>query len=194
MNKSSKDPSLQFLFASESGQLPQDPIDSIADSLDFQVLKDHLLESASDLKWAVAWEEIRSRIPDLLDVPLSEILVGAWVKYHLLHQYTDRSKYPPDEIILVPFAEQKLKSKHHPYLELLVNESRIGKLVLDVEIQLELKGVVLVIQDAKIKEIKAGSCHGKGTIRYAGMLLLDKEIASFELPGHALLGDGFPIP
>ena len=194
MNKSNKDLSLRFLFASESGQLPQDPIDSIADSLDFRALKDNLLEKASDLKWAVAWEEIYSRIPDLLDIPLSEILVGAWVKYNLLHQYTDSSKYPPEEIILVPFVEQKLKSKHQPYLELLVNESKVGKLVLDIEIKLELKGVVLVVQDAKIKEIKAGNCRGKGAIRYAGMLLLEKDIVSFELPGHVSLGDGVPIP
>ncbi|MBI4468835.1 MAG: hypothetical protein HY650_05870 [Acidobacteria bacterium] len=120
-------------------------------------------------------------------------MVGAWNKYRPLLKYADRSKYPPEEVALVPLAEHTISSEHHPYVEIMWGEQSLGKLEFGIELEITLEGIVLKNQDGKIKEIKTGTCKVKGTVKYADLVILEKDSEEISLPGPIDLGEGVAI-
>ena len=56
-----------------------------------------------------------------------------------------------------------------------------------------LEGIILKIQEGKIKEITTGTCKGKGTVECENILILERKTRPFCLPGSVSLGEGIPI-
>jgi hypothetical protein len=144
------------------------------------------------------WRIVRSQIPEhlgkLLDIDGVDILIGAWNKARELRKYRDPTKYPPDDVIVVPLAKHKIESKHRPYLELSIDGRGVGRLHFNVDLALTLEGVELTVQGGRIKKIKTGRVLGTGTLKCEGALLhsIDRPLAS--LPGVIDLGEGIAIP
>ncbi len=156
-------------------------------------LKERLSTDAKEIRWPMAFKEVVKKINDLLNIRVLDILAAAWNKYRELLKYAERNKYSPDETFLVQLAEHTIKSVHHPYIEILINDKPLGKIDFEIVVSLALKGIILEIRDGKIKEILTGSCKGKGTIKCEKFLILEKETESFPLPGSISLGEGVPI-
>jgi hypothetical protein len=157
------------------------------------LLKEKISKKSSGIRWPVAFSEITKKIEDLLDISVTDIMVSAWNKYRELQKYADSKQYSPDETFLVPLAEHTIKSEHHPYMEVLVNEKTIGKINFDICISLSLKGLILKIKGGRIREILTGSCKGKGSIKCENYLLMEKKTRDIPLPGSINLGEGVPI-
>lgn len=138
-------------------------------------------------------ETLKESIVNVLDISLGDILGAAWNKYHLLKEYRDTKKHPPDETALVPVADHKIESKHKPVISIKVGELPAYRLVLDVDLSLSIDGLILKIRDGKIKEIASGSCKGGGTIKWDKAVLIEKRTRKFNLPGTIDLGDGIVI-
>jgi hypothetical protein len=145
------------------------------------------------VKWPVAFDIIVKKITDILDIGILDIMVMAWNKYRMLLKYADREKYPPGETLLVPLVEHTIKSEHRPFIEILINDKPVGKVEFNITISLMLKGIILKIQDGKIKGVTTGTCKGKGTIKCENIVILEKETAPISLPGSIDLGEGIPI-
>ena len=45
-----------------------------------------------------------------------------------------------------------------------------------------MKGFVLKVQAGQIKEMETGSCEVKGTIAYAGQIIVEKKLSPIKLP------------
>ena len=147
----------------------------------------------SKVTWPLALNKISEKTEDLLDISVPDILVSAWNKYFVLLKYLDKKKYPPNETFLVPLLEHTVKSQHHPFIELIINNVSITKLDFDINVSLTLKGMVLKIQDGKVLEISTGNCKGKGTVKCHKLLILEKETRTFSMPQSIKLGKGIPI-
>jgi hypothetical protein len=179
-------------FFSQAGKLSPEQLSKIGASERLSSLKEKILEEAK-VKWPVAFGMVVEKISDLLDVKLLDIMVIAWGKYRSLQRYLDREKYPPGETFLVHLAEHTIKSEHHPSIQILVNDKLVGKIEFNIAISLMLKGIILKVQDGRIKEIITGTCKGKGTIKCEDYVILEKETESISLPGSIGLGEGVPI-
>jgi hypothetical protein len=59
----------------------------------------------------------------------------------------------------------------------------VKKIVFVVKLVFTLKGFVLKIQGGGIQEIQTGVCEVKGTISYAGQVIVDKKLSPIKLPG-----------
>jgi hypothetical protein len=156
-----------------------------------------LKETLTDLPEAMVAgvsSEVMKKLEGVLDVDLGGIVLEGWGKYKELLQYRDRTRYPPDQTILLPLAHHEIRSVHKPYVDVLLDDKPIGRVTFTVDLRLIFDGVVLVIQDAAIKEIKSGSCEGRGVLSCGQVALVDRRIVKFDLPGRIKLGDGFPIP
>ncbi len=138
-------------------------------------------------------EAAADKFPDLLNVKVMSILAGAWAKYELLKRYADRREYPPEEIVLLPLAEHTVKSEHHPYIEILLNGSPVGKIIFDVIVALKLESFELKLQDGKIKAVTAGTVQGSGEISFYGVTLVKKDFQPVTVPASINLGDGIPL-
>jgi hypothetical protein len=156
-------------------------------------LKEKVAVMGRGLKWPVPLDGLLEKIPGLLNIQLSDVLSTAWNKYRPLRKYTDLEKYPPSEIVFVSLAEHKIESVHRPYIEIVIDEAPWKKIDFQITVTMKLKGFVLKIQGGKIKEIRTGDLKGMGKITCEGMVLLEKETESVDLPGTIDLGEGIPI-
>ena len=180
-------------FSIKGKEVSQNRLSEIESSKKISSLKEVFSKEAKGIKWTAAFNEIIKKIEDLLDINMPDIMVMAWNKYKILLKYTDRKKYSPDETFLVPLAEHTIKSDHHPYLEILINDKEVGKIEFDISIALTLEGIILKIRDGKIREILTGSCKGKGAIKHGDFVIFEKKLEPISLPGSIDLGEGLPI-
>lgn len=184
---------LSQFFSLEDKELSPDRLSAIESGEQVSALKGLVLKQTKGVGWGVIKEEIFKKLGDLLEISIPDILVAAWNKYEILLKYLDREKYPPNESFLVPLAEHCITSEHHPFVEILVNDQPVGKIGFDINVTLTLEGIILKIQDGKIKEIFTSTCKGKGTISYDHKVILEKKTESVPLPGNIDLGQGIPI-
>jgi hypothetical protein len=138
--------------------------------------------------------EVMENLQGVLDVSLVDVVLEGWGKYKELLQYRDRTRYPPDQTILLPLAHHEIHSIHKPYVDVLLGDRPIGRVTFTVDLRLTFDGVVLVIRDGSIWEVKAGTCEGRGLLSCGAIELADRRIVKFDLPGRVKLPDGFPIP
>jgi hypothetical protein len=156
-------------------------------------LKEKVATLGKGLKWPGTLDGLLEKIPGLLNIQLTDIFATAWNKYRELRKYTNQEKYPPSETVLVSMAEHKIESVHQPYIEIMIDEVLWKKIDFQITVTMKLKGFVLKIQGGKIKEIRTGDLKGIGKIKCEGMVLLEKETESVDLPGTINLGEGIPI-
>lgn len=143
--------------------------------------------------WSAAFEEIYKKTADLLDISVVDVLVGAWNTYQALKKYLDKEKYPPTQSILVPLAEHTVKSEHNPHIDIFINDKLVGSIAFQIVLTFTVRGVILIVQDGKIKGIKTGEVKAKGSLKCEGALLLEQDFRPIPLPGSVDLGDGIPI-
>ncbi len=190
---SDSDLTLKQFFSLKPEEWSSERLSALASKDKISSLKEMAEKEAKGAKWPVAFAEILKRVDDLLDISLPDILAGAYNKYRILRQYAEKGKYSPDETFLVPLADHTIKSEHHPYLEVFINENLVAKIDFTIMVALKLNGIILKIQDGRIKEIFTGTCQGKGAIECEGLVLVEKEMPSVSLPGSINLGEGIPI-
>lgn len=181
---------LADFFLMDEKTLSKDQRSSIETSSQIKELKKNLQKEAESLKWPPILDQVADKIADLLNnITIKDIMLRAWNKYHYLDKYLDKSKYAPDETILVPLAEHTIKSKHHPSIEILVNDHIVDEIKLDITVVFKLKGIMLTIKDGKIRQIQTGTCKVSGTVKCEQMILAKKELGTISLPGKISLGD-----
>jgi hypothetical protein len=150
-------------------------------------------EKASTIKWSDLFAEVSQGAERLLDIKLEDTLVRAWKKHKEIKKYADREKYSPEETILCPLGRHKVKSVHHPSVEVLVNDRSVGRIVFDLILYFDLEGIILKIRDSRIIEILAGQCKGSGSFQYGEIVLLKKESKKIPVSGTISLGKGISI-
>lgn len=151
------------------------------------------LKKMAKIKWSVVLERIVDNLPGMLNIPIPGIVAKAWCEYKELHKYRDQNIYPPGETFLLPMAKHTIRSEHHPALEICINGQQIGKIEFTVAVSLLLEGLILKIQDARIKEIIIGNCSAEGTIMCENLVILEKKSPNISLPDSVSLGEGIAI-
>lgn len=162
------------------------------------------LEAGRELKttvgnWrAVPWEATSGHVWEYMKDYVDELdaltaLVGTWTKYRQLRQYADPTRYGPDETLLLSLREHTISASHRPTLEVLIGEQVVKKISFEIVLSLTMEAVVLEVRDARIREIVAGRCRGKGSFKCASATLVEQSTRTVELLGIAL-GAGIPIP
>ena len=58
-------------------------------------------------------------------------------------------------------------------MDIMVNDVAVGRLEFEIDLRLDLEGVLLKIRDGKIWEIKAGRCSGKGVCKCGKVTLMN---------------------
>ena len=169
---------------------------SMIENLDQQTL-DSLKQSYKEKKGSMLWgdlsDEIKSRASELLNIPLQDLLIRAWRESGVLNKYINREEYDPEAVIFIELKEHTMTSNHKPYLDIEINQKSIGKINFEINLELTVQGIILKIQDAKIKQIRTGNMKATGTINCEGHEIGKKESEEVEFPGTLDLGEGIPI-
>jgi hypothetical protein len=151
------------------------------------------LEKMARIKWSVVLEHVVDNLPGMLNTPIPNIVAKAWCGYKELLKYRDQTMYPPDQTFLLPMEKHTVKSDHNPSLDICINGQQIGTIGFTVSVSLLLEGLILKIQDAKIKEVHIGKCSGEGSIMCESLVIIQKKSPDISLPGSWNLGEGVAI-
>lgn len=184
---------LRELFSVRGEELAGTPPFGLRLETDTTAMQEELNKLAKGVPWPAVRESIGERAGELLDVPLLDVMMGAWRKWAKVMEYADTGKHPPGEVNLVPLAEHKVRSEHHPFIEVLVKGRLVGRIVFDIELALTVEGLVLKIENATIKSIQAGALKGSGSISLKGTTLAQKTFPAVSLPGVLHLGTGLAL-
>lgn len=147
------------------------------------------------LDWTELGAAIKEKIGEMFDVRLSDILRGVWLDYQQIRECADPRKHPPDETIRVKLATHEITSTHRPELEIRIGDLPPIEIPFEIKLSLTLSGPLLVIRDARIREVDISACQAGGAVVCGGTTLLERETREMRLPGRISLGwGGIAIP
>jgi hypothetical protein len=158
-------------------------------------MKEEIAKKSRLIQWSAVEDVLFERTVEALDIPVLTFLMPAWKKYREIVEFADIEKHPASEVNLVSLAEHTVKVEHHPYLQVTYRGVEIPKAKLEFTLtgDLTLQGVILKIQNGKIKAIQGGAMKWSGELLLENKSVLKKESKSYDLTGKVELGDGIPL-
>ena len=105
--------------------------------------------------------DLGSKIGDLLDIKIHDMLLTAWKKVEVVRQALEDSKQTPDKATYLDLTEHSIDYETKPFIDVKIKKASVKKLTLTVAMNLKLKGFGLKIQNGVIRELQAGKCEGK---------------------------------
>ena len=159
----------------------------LASSQSLKEVKEKIAQAAPGFKlpdkfYENVFESMLEKLDTVLSIDIPDLLANTWSKRKELSEYLNREIYPPDTAFTVLFRDHDFSSTHHPVLDPIISEHiKLEPITFDVDLELNVKGVILEIQDAKIMKANFGLCTGKGKIGYKGASFLEKENKLLEM-------------
>ena len=161
----------------------------------WQEFQSRLGREIKTIKWPAAMPDLASKIGELFNVELPDLLVSSWKKAGELREALEESKKSPEEVIVLDLAEHEITNEYHPYIEIRIAGMPVPKKIeFKVQIATALKGINLKIQAGTITEIQAGSCDFEGKIKYEDLTIAEKKLGPLELPGVSTIAKQEPSP
>ncbi|HEV2883891.1 MAG TPA: hypothetical protein VGW36_03480 [Pyrinomonadaceae bacterium] len=149
----------------------------------WEAVQKRIKEEVKDVKFPAALSDLGPKICELFNVPLPNVLVTSWKKVDDLRARLEKSRNAPDKVEYLELAQHTINCDQKPYLEMRLKDMPVKKIVFTVKLVFTLKGFVLKIQGGAIQEIQTGACEVKGTISYAGHVIVEKKLSPIKLPG-----------
>jgi hypothetical protein len=164
-------------------ELPKDgKPDSVPDR--WKAVQERIRKEIKDVKMPAKMHDLGPKICELFEVPLPNILVTSWKKVGSVQAIIEKSRNSPDEVMYLELAQHSINCEQKPHLEMRIKDLPVKKIVFLVKLLFNLKGFVLKVQNGAIQEMQTGACEIKGTVSYAGQVILEKKLSPINLPGR----------
>ena len=160
----------------------------------WQEFQGRLGREIKTIRWPAAMPDLISKIGELFNVELPDLLVLSWKKAGELQGALEESRKSPEEVIVLDLVEHEITNKYHPYIEIRIAGVPSKKIEFEVQIVTALKGINLKIQAGAITEIHAGSCHFEGKVKYHDLTIAEKKVGPIELLGVSTIIRQEPPP
>ena len=161
-----------------------DPAATTPPSNHWQEFQTRLGREVKTIKWPAAMPDLASKVSELFNVELPDLLVSSWKKAKELQEALEESRKSPGQVIVLDLAEHQITNEYHPYVEIRIGGMPLPKKIeFKVQIVTGLKGLNLKVQAGKITEIQAGSCNFDGKVKYQDLTIAEKKVGPIELLG-----------
>lgn len=146
-------------------------------------IKAALAKAAPGLPLGTLLDGVSKAVQDALDVPVSDMLIGAWQRARDLRAALDSTSASPHASVLVPLLSHAISSEHRPYVDIVVEGVPLARLVFPVKVEFRLEGVVLKVSQGRITDILAGTVKVEGTLKFGDFVLFEKALEPISIPG-----------
>ncbi len=146
-------------------------------------IKDALASAAPGLPLGAVVDGVAHAVRELLDVPVTDVLVGAWERARDLKAAIQKTRESADASELVPLLGHTITSEHRPYVEIVKDDVAIARLVFPLTLEFRLEGVVLRVRKGRVSEILAGTVKVKATMKFGDFVIFEKALAPISIPG-----------
>ena len=154
----------------------------------WQAVEDRIKKEVQEVKFPAALHDLGPKICELFNVPLPNVLATSWKKAADLRALLEKSRNSPEETMYLELAQHSINCEQKPHLEMRIKDLPVKRIEFLVKLVFNLKGFVIKVQSGAIQEIQTGKCEVKGTISYAGQLIIEKKLSAINLPGR------LPVP
>jgi hypothetical protein len=148
----------------------------------WQAFQKKLAEETQGIKWTAAMPDLGSRIGELLDIKIHDMLLTAWKKVEAVRQALEESKQTPDKASYLDLTEHSIDYETKPFIDVKIKSASVKKLTLTVAVNLKVKGFGLKVQNGLIRELQTGKCEGKGTLKYEKLTIAEKKLEPIKFP------------
>jgi hypothetical protein len=152
----------------------------------WQTLRQWISEEVKGIK-ASAMPDVAAKIAELLEVPISDILLASWKRTDVIKELLEESRKTPDAVTSLELADHTINSQHHPHIEIRGKNASLKKIEFKLRLLFKLKGFRLRIQGGAIREIQSGPCEVQGTFEYQGLTVAEKKLTAIKLPATVTL-------
>jgi hypothetical protein len=150
----------------------------------WEAVEKRIKDEVKNVKFPAALHDLGPKICELFNVPLPDILVNSWKKVGDIEKLLEQSRNSPEEKLYLELAQHSINCDQKPHLEMRFKNVPVKKIEFNVKLLFNLKGFVLKVQNGAITEIQTGTCEVKGTIAYAGQVIVEKKLSALNLPGR----------
>ncbi|HEV2962042.1 MAG TPA: hypothetical protein VG649_09480 [Candidatus Angelobacter sp.] len=162
-----------------------------ADQEEPDSIKERVAKGLRGLQWKAVEGEVRRKAGELLNIDVMGLIASAWREGKVMGRLEEGNK-SREGTAHIPLQQHTIESELEPYIEIQFG-SLSKKIVLNVKIEIKLSGLILKIEDSKIKAIEAGSVTGTGDINIKKVRLLRRGFGPIDLPAKVNLGNGIPL-
>jgi hypothetical protein len=134
---------------------------------------------------------LSSEAPVLFNRKILDLCIEGWKKYKEIREFAEK-KDGPSDIHEVALMEHEITLEEEPELEVRFNGALVGRVTFKFEVCLTLEGVLLIIQEGKIKRVRLGRCQCEATLS-VGPLSLKAEGKKMMVGPEIELGDGITL-
>ena len=131
---------------------------------------------------------LSDQVDKLLDMDVLELFVSAWLKHREFAALANKE----GEGQLVELVEHAMSSVHEPKVEIMLDAKRVFVLPLKIVLELEFRGVQLMLRGGRVSEVRLGELEGKGKLEIAGQEVTKQALGEVTLPGVLRLDPGHP--
>jgi hypothetical protein len=174
------------------GDVPGDSTDSLTVSLHEHGNVRTLIPKLPPLTVAAAERELAEATDGLLSLNLADVAASGWKKYGALRDAALSTRNAPTTKKSVALATHKIDSSYHPTIDLLVDDAHVATIKIDLQIDFTMAGVVAVVRDARLTEIRSGTCTVTASLSVQRIVITEKQ-RQFDLPGAVRLRHGVPL-
>ncbi len=175
---------LKEFFLYRHKDLSAQALKQVEETSKYSDLREKLGQATQNLPWPGAFDLTMKSLGKLLEKTcLYDIMADAWREDEEFGELSDPEQYPPDETILVPLADHTIRSEHHPYLEIMLDQKILGRIEVKIELTLNIKGFILEINQGELQSVQTGALNGDGRIFCEGIQLLRRDTGEVQLPG-----------
>jgi hypothetical protein len=136
--------------------------------------------------------EICTATDDLLNLDLVDVVMTGWRKHAVLAAAARRTAAAPGTSEVVDLATHHITVTQRPYIDLLCDDVRVGRVQLELRLDFTVAGLVAVVRTGCLVAVQAGHCTVAATL-----LIESEQVATrsghLDLPLAVRLGAGIPL-
>jgi len=171
-----------------------EPTDALAESLRQRGTVQAVVTGFPGLT-AVAEREVATAADGLLSLNLFDLVVAGWNRYQELRQAARRTLEAPrteETEEIVALAKHRIEYSYSPTVELFIDGKSVATIEVELNVTFDMAGVLAVIRQARLTEIRSGDCTVTGTLAIQRAVVAERE-HPFNLPGAVRLRHGVAL-
>jgi hypothetical protein len=176
----------------DSEHLTESQVGAIVASPTLQALNSLLRFLHPSLDTGAA-RQVGQVLQGILSLPWVDLMGDCWNKLLPLVKYRKKPGDTEAKVAKVALGKHTFKSTLHPTVGIQVNGQQLKDIVFDLELELEVQGAILSIQDGKIMSVSTGTLKAAATLKCYERLLVPTLSKEFHIAGTLKLGQGMPI-
>lgn len=140
----------------------------------------------------VVERQMSSALVGLLGLDLADVLVGGWRRHRALVAAAHATRANAAATEVVQLATHRITTSYHPYVDVSVNGAKVATVHFDLDLTLDVDGVLGTVSSAKLVALQGGRCTVAVALGCEGRDLASRQ-AVIDPVLTVRLGRGIPL-